>query len=483
MGAAQDMGRRSLVSRISWRFGEMLHRWGAALSPAWDRCLPARAVRALRGSAWLRGSAVGRTLLSLKRGDLLLLAFGCYLPIDYLLREVIAQQTLAAYWDEGFLIACVVLVLLWKMSPKQEVGSDVTPMDGFLLFFLGLGVLLVGVVSPIMSVAVSGYRAVFQYMLWFFVVVRVVRTRHAVRLLYTVLVLLGAALALHGIYQFAVGTPIPRSWVSVYEMGVRTRVFSIVGSPNIMGCLMVMLAPLAAGLAYVVKKTGQKLLCWAAVGAMCLACVFTFSRGAWVGLAAAVLLFSLLRDRRLLLVAGGVGVAALFSPQVMGRITFLFTSDFVNNNETAGRAARWATGIDLLMRNDPVFGFGLGRFGGAVAMQNKTVENIRYFYMDNYYLKTLVEMGYVGLGGYLLLLAGLLWNGLRALFRVKPHNEYYSLACGLMSSLVGVLVHCYFENIFEVPYMNAYFWGMSALLMVIGFKLNAARGVPMKKAH
>ena len=47
-----------------------------------------------------------------------------------------------------------------------------------------------------------------------------------------------------------------------------------------------------------------------------------------------------------------------------------------------------------------MLGFGLGRFGGAVAMQNKVIEETKdfsYFYMDNYYLKTLVEMGYLGL--------------------------------------------------------------------------------------
>ena len=34
---------------------------------------------------------------------------------------------------------------------------------------------------------------------------------------------------------------------------------------------------------------------------------------------------------------------------------------------------------------------------------------------------------------------------------------------------MGVLVHCYFENIFEEPYMMAYFWGMAAMLMYLGF--------------
>ena len=33
-------------------------------------------------------------------------------------------------------------------------------------------------------------------------------------------------------------------------------------------------------------------------------------------------------------------------------------------------------------------------FGGAIAMQTQIMDWIEYFYMDNYYLKILVEMGY-----------------------------------------------------------------------------------------
>ena len=82
------------------------------------------------------------------------------------------------------------------------------------------------------------------------------------------------------------------------------------------------------------------------------------------------------------------------------RITYLFTADYLAASRRAGRVIRWSKGLKLLQESNPVLGFGLGRFGGAVAMQNKVIEETKdfsYFYMDNYYLKTLVEMGYLGL--------------------------------------------------------------------------------------
>jgi hypothetical protein len=55
--------------------------------------------------------------------------------------------------------------------------------------------------------------------------------------------------SLHGIYQYIIDVDVPSSWTTVTEMGVRTRVFSILNSPNIMVCFMVMTAPLTAALA------------------------------------------------------------------------------------------------------------------------------------------------------------------------------------------------------------------------------------------
>lgn len=470
LGAPQRAGYSARLYRFMEWCGLRTRSLGRTLAPAWEHSLPARGLRGARASRVWRGSLPGRLLSRLRWSDWLLVLFCLYLPADYALRSW-APPAVATYWDEVFLLAAALCLVFWKMSPSAPLCPCTTPLDAPLFFFFALGILLLGVVSPILRVAIDGYRAVYQYMLWFFLVARLVRDRRAVRICYTLFVVMGALIGLHGIYQYVTGAQIPSSWVSIHELGVRTRAFSILGSPNIMGCVMVMLAPLAAGLAYAVKSSGTKLLCWGAAGVMCLGCLFSFSRGAWLGLAVAIIVFALLRDRKLLILAGLALAALVMLPEIANRITFLFTSDFASNNATGGRGIRWETGLNLLHSNNPVFGFGLGRFGGAVAMQNQTVEKLRYFYMDNYYLKTLVEMGYLGLAGYLLLLASLVWNGMRTLFRTRAHKTDYSLACGLFAGLAGVLTHCYFENIFEVPYMNAYFWGLAALLMVLGFRI------------
>jgi hypothetical protein len=43
------------------------------------------------------------------------------------------------------------------------------------------------------------------------------------------------------------------------------------------------------------------------------------------------------------------------------------------------------------------------------------------------------------------------------------------ICVGIFSGLCGCLAHCYFENIFEEPYMMAYFWGLAAALIYFGY--------------
>ncbi len=417
----------------------------------------------------------------------LLIVFALYLPIEYVIRDYLGLLSLASIWEELLLIV-VITYLFWQRVLKQttSIKRD-TPLDMFIIMFMAIGFLLMSLVSPDKNIALAGYRIVVEYMLWFSIIIRLIQNEDDFKLLYSAILAMAFLLSLHGIYQYVIGVPIPSSWTTSTEMSVRTRVFSLTGSPNIFGSLIVMTAPLAAALVYYCRKNINKIFFVFVTLLMCLCLLFTFSRGAWVGMIVAVVIFALFVDKRLIVILGAAMATVLaFIPSITSRITFLFTSEYAEASAVGGRALRWATGKLLLSESNPWLGFGLGRFGGAVAMNNKVLEETEefsYFYMDNYYLKTLVEMGVIGLVFYLILLIALLIWGVRAIHRSDARNmigENLSatyrnvdnpkvLAVGIFSGLVGVLVHCYFENIFEEPYMTAYFWGLAALLIYCGF--------------
>ncbi|HBR03039.1 MAG TPA: polymerase, partial [Ruminiclostridium sp.] len=109
---------------------------------------------------------------------------------------------------------------------------------------------------------------------------------------------------------------------------------------------------------------------------------------------------------------------------------------------------------------------GLGHFGGAVAMNNKDlIPNT--FYMDNYWLKTAVEMGTMGIIAFAVLILTLIVWSIRSVKHCKDYDTRL-ITAGCFSGLCGVLVHNLIENVFEVPYMVVYFWVIAAILLYFG---------------
>ena len=437
-----------------------------------------RASLLFRIYAWLmrcgRESRLLSWLFSGGMTALILFAVTMYLPLDYLLRDVLSVPVLSSCWDEALLLWAFVWLFYQKLDRAAPKPLGLNPQDFPVALFLVTGFCLMCFVDPFPSIQLSGYRAAAQYLLWFYAVTRLVRSERDILRMYLCFVCLAAVLALHGVYQYIVKAPIPASWMTHTETAVRTRVYSIFGSPNIMGDFMALFAPMAAALAYYTKKPVLQALSWLAAIVMCVACLFTMSRAAWAAMAVSIVIFILLVDRRLLLPLLLAGVCACFLPFVRTRIGFLFTKEFAEANTSGGRAGRRIEAMRLFETADKRFGLGHGMFGGAVAMQNQVLDGVEYFYLDNYYLKTMLEMGCTGLAAFGLMLLGLLYNGLRSVSRLyAAHREkagrFYPLLCAMFAGLCGVLVHCAVENIFEEPYMTAYFWTLAAMIIWLGF--------------
>jgi len=463
-GCSDTSTRFSGWSAFLTRFNSALARGGRVIRDAAENSVPARIWK----SNAFRNSLLFRIFFSRGTNRLIIVIFALYLPIDYLLRTYSPVAAVSSAWDEAFLIFGFLYVLFRRMFAKRALPSRANPYDVPLLLFIGIGFMLLCIVSPYIKIAIAGYRAVVQYMLWFFILTRVIENDGDIIAFCGTIIATSILIALHGIYQYIIAVPIPSNWVAQAEMGVRTRVFSILGSPNVMGSYMVMFAPLTAAFAYKLKPLWAKVVMWCFTFLMCFACLFTFSRGAWFGMAVAIFIFALYMDRKLIALMALAAGVAVFIPQIANRITFLFTSDFAKANMYGGRAGRRREGLKILFSVNPWFGYGLGRFGGAVAMQNQINSSISYFYMDNYYLKTLIEMGYLGLGGYVFALASFIFNAMRSVFRTRGQSVSM-ISQGMLAGMAGVLAHSFTENIFEVPYMNAYFWGMAAIVIYIGF--------------
>ena len=440
--------------------------------------------RSWRGSAIYRAftsdgligrSLCGRTVCRTaswvvsRKYDLLVFVLAAYGIIDVVFRKL--NATLGSVWDEMFLIVLVLMCLFKWTADRKDYRLKTSPVDMPLIMFIGVMLFCLIFNSHDFAVSVEGFRAIVQYMLWYFVVIQLIKGEDSAKAITAFFVVTVAALAVYGVYQYAVGVEMPAGWTDHNEASLRTRVFAIFTSPNVFGSLLTLAAPMSVSMMLISKSRAAK----AAFGAMTLfiaaSLAFTFSRGAWIGFIVAVGVYVLVKDKRLIIpcVVAAVLIAVLV-PSISGRIGYMLSPEYIESSLRGGRLVRWMTGLKIFA-DYPVLGIGLGQFGGAVAMNNNIsviVDNqvTEAFYMDNYMLKTAVESGLVGFTAFMALMYSVFINGLRTV-RTAATDVSKELATGILAGLCGVIVHNFVENIFEVPMMTSLFWTFTAVLMSI----------------
>lgn len=380
-----------------------------------------------------------------------------YPVIDYTLRNILPIPVISSLWDEGLLI----VLLLFTFFACKKGNRAMPGVKHLLAAFFVLGTALMVSDMANWKASVEGFRAVYQYILAFFIGFYLFTSFDQLERFLKVLVLVGFLAAMVGVMQVVLGVETPGSWVQEGE-AITTRAFSFVTSPNVLGSYMALIAPIAAGLFLKASSRKEKLV-WAGVTVTTLlALLLTASRGAWFALAFALLICCYLWSKRIaayLAIVGAIGVTGLFFVpdsvplvgSVKNRIFGLFTSDYIASSMQAGRLERWGTAYDK-MRIEPLFGVGLGHHGGAVGFRH-----FGTIYSDSYFFKSLAEFGLIGMILLIALVFVMMRYSVRVIRQLKNSPSFF-LVLGLFGGLFAVAMHNFVENIFEVPFMALYFW-------------------------
>ncbi|WP_051585970.1 O-antigen ligase family protein [Caldanaerobius polysaccharolyticus] len=396
------------------------------------------------------------------RPEYSLFAVISYSVIDWLFRSVISSSLFSNIWDEALYI---IIVLLWIyktfwQNNSKKLELNLTPLFAPIFMYMVYSIFLVIVNSTDIAIAIDGLRVNIEYIFWFFVAINMVKDRDTINKLMVFFILIVTAMALYGIYQYIIGVKIPPEWIDKAEMPVRTRVFSILTSPNILGSLMVLAIPINISYIFNSKHLLKKVFYSATSMAMLACLLFTFTRGAWLALVVSLLIYAFLKDKRIIGLLVIIGIIALFIPPVYNRISYLVSPTYLVSSMEGGRLKRLQIGLNLLSQS-PIIGIGLGQFGGATAARF----NVNSLYSDNYFLKILVETGYIGI----ILFIYLLLSVIRQFFVTMKRCEdrfIKDIVKGIFAGLMGVVFHNLVENVFEVPMMSTYFWFLTGIIVV-----------------
>lgn len=393
---------------------------------------------------------------------------GLYGFIDYIFRYKINIGGLSSIWDELLLVSLLGYYLFKRIFTGYKYKF--TSLDLPILFYMAIGLFLLIVNSEDYSVGIEGYRAVYQYIFWYFIVVQLIDSKETAKGLLGVTLSASTLLGMHAIYQYFTKAPMLGNWVDSGE-SITTRAYSILMSPNLLGSLLAFSIPMALGVLFGSKDVLIKLGGLVSTLIMGMGLIFTFSRGAWVTAFVGVLLFLGLTFGRLIIsvILAVVGVL-LNLDTIYRRVAYLFTKEYRMKSANGGRIYRKELAIDAWHENEWL-GVGLGRHGGSVALNN----NLSQVSTDNYMAKTLAEMGILGIIAFAFLQIMTYIQMIRSVFDVRSKEEQI-LLFGIIGGLMAMTGQNFFENIFESPFLTTYFW-LHVALVITYSKVSSMREV------
>ncbi|MCC7355591.1 MAG: O-antigen ligase family protein, partial [Anaerolineae bacterium] len=289
--------------------------------------------------------------------------------------------------------------------------------------------------------------------------------------------LIAAALAagtlqgLLGVYQF-----VWQAGPEPFRLGRFLRAFGTFAQPNPYAGYLGMVVPLGLSLTLWTfsvawreprkLRAGARLLGYGFATAVCaLGIVMSWSRGAWLGIAAAGLVVMVVHSGRsrlvlicLLLIAAITGLLSGFGllPAVISeRLADL--SSFIGllnpnaveitdaNFSVYERVAHWYAGI-AMFADHPWFGVGAGNFSAVYATYALARWQQSLGHAHNVYINIAAETGLVGLLSFLMMWGGAFVITLRSIRNATGYR--WAVAVGVLGVLVHVSVHNLFDNLF-----------------------------------
>lgn len=271
----------------------------------------------------------------------------------------------------------------------------------------------------------------------FIVMVNVVRTERRLRLLLLLALAVSCFLALNALNDYRLGN------FAVEGYRVQGAIGGMFRNPNDMAIHLVTIVPIAIALFFSTRNILSKGLYVACALAMMGGIVVTFSRGAFLGLAAStsVLLWKIGRRNRLAIAALVVcllmAFVALAPATYFDRIATIGNPQKEANGSALARKAVLLRSINVALHN-PVFGVGIGNFH---------IVSIKELVTHNAYTQVAAEMGLAAMAIYILFIV----TPLRRLKQIESEtfdsrrgSKFYYLAVGLQGSLIGYMVSSFF---------------------------------------
>ncbi len=354
------------------------------------------------------------------------------------------------------------------LSPKNRTVPILrTPLDMAIIVFL-VFVLASFRNTTNSAISLKGWTNIMGYVLLYYMVASNLKKDEHIRWIAGAIVLAGLFVSILGILEY-MGFGIFK-WEKPVTQQVQMWV--TMGNSNAVAQYLIMVIPVALGI-MLHSKNFKWMLVWACIISIMGSClILTFAKGAWLGLAGALLFFVALNARKKVTVMVLVGiVAVLFITGlfVNGRLAQIFKEE-EKDATFIGRVVMWQSSIRMLQVH-PFLGSGLNNFyllfpKYQVSKFNEVLPNRRPMQVHNDYIQLAVEVGILGLAAFLWIVVRYMKYGMSI---IKSNGDKW-LTSGLVCGIIALLIHSLTDFGLQMPAPAMMMWVFMGITVAAGEK-------------
>lgn len=272
---------------------------------------------------------------------------------------------------------------------------------------------------------------------------------------------------MYGFFQYANAADMAadmeaQSWVDPERFPLlRRRMYSTLENPNLFGAYLLMIISILTAFTLRERAVKKRTVFAVILLSLLLCLALTYSRGAWVSLAAIVLGLTLFYDKRFGLLFLLVPVVlAFYHGQVVERFLSLFSGE---DTSVDLRFALWESTMAMIEEH-PLLGVGWGAYFLAYPDYNFFIqeEGVLIFHAHNMYLNMLAE---VGIPGGMAFLLAFFAQGILCWRNYRHGNDSFTKSMGLGGVLMvmALSVISMGDHVLFSRSVSFCFWSLSAL--------------------
>ncbi|MCK9398446.1 MAG: O-antigen ligase family protein [Bacteroidales bacterium] len=257
------------------------------------------------------------------------------------------------------------------------------------------------------------------------------------------------------------------------------------------GAIIALFLPVFTGLSLSRQfKRSYRVMAFIILAILVTGIIFSYSRAAWISVAAALMVYFLVRFRirfywLLLSLVVGIGLFFMFQYQFIDKLEKNkqdSSTDFMEHVQSISnissdasnleRINRWASAIRLF-KERPIFGWGPGTYQFVYApyqrSKEKTIISTNYGDMGNAhseYIGPMSESGVLGMLSFFGIVVTVIITGIRV-YRRSQNKEVKLLSLMIMLGLITYYVHGLMNNFLDTDKASVPFWGFTAILVAM----------------